>query len=359
MKQFIAYLMRKLGRDFHGEIASLPTRSILFAAAAALFLLPQFTSNTYLLRVLTLTCIFSIYAASWDLLGGFAGQISFGHALFFGVAAYTSALLNLRLGMPVVVTIPLGALAAVLSGLILGLPGLRLKGPYFSLASLAFPIIMMGLVFTFPQLTGGELGISGITRLAATRVREYYLSLTVMLVLVLAMWKIVTSNTGLIFHAIREDEITVRASGINTSLYKMLAFVISGLFAGVAGGMYAHFMRVVGPSTLELIMSLQIVVWVIFGGIATIYGSVVGVFILFPLMEYLRVVPEYRMLIFGLLVVTVLRFMPEGLSHWVQDLLEKECPRCKERNAFLRGGCRICGTDLEPRMHMNFLKRGA
>ncbi|MDW7652099.1 MAG: branched-chain amino acid ABC transporter permease [Bacillota bacterium] len=359
MIQFITYLIRKLSRDFHGEIISLPTRTILVTAFLALLLLPLFNSSSYLLRILTLACIFSVYAASWDLLGGFAGQISFGHALFFGVAAYTSALLNLHLGLPVLVTIPVGALAAVVSGLALGLPGLRLKGPYFSLASLAFPIIMMGLVFTFPQLTGGELGISGITRLAGTRVAEYYVSLVIMLVLVLIMWKVVTSKTGLIFHAIREDEITVRASGINTSLYKMLAFIISGLFAGIAGGMYAHFMRVVGPSTLELIMSLQIVVFVIFGGIATIYGPVVGVFILFPLMEYLRVVPEYRMLIFGLLVVIVLRSMPEGISTWAQDLLEGECPRCKERNAFTRTDCRVCGTVLDSRKHLNFLKRGA
>ncbi|EEG78644.1 branched-chain amino acid ABC transporter permease [Dethiobacter alkaliphilus] len=357
--QLIAYLFRKLGRDFHGEIVSLPTRTILLISFLILLVLPLLNDSSYLLRVITLTSIFTIYAASWDLLGGFTGQISFGHALFFGVAAYTSALLNLHLGMPVLITIPLGALAAVLSGLVLGLPGLRLKGPYFSLASLAFPIIMMGIVFTFPQLTGGELGISGITRLAETRLAEYYLSLIIMLIIVLAMWKIVTSKIGLIFHAIREDEITVRASGINTSLYKMLAFIISGLFAGVAGGMYAHFMRVVGPSTLELIMSLQIIVWVIFGGIATIYGSAVGVFILFPLMEYLRVVPEYRMLIFALIVILVLRIMPEGISNWAQDLLENECPRCKERNAFTRSSCRICGTEIDSRLQINFLKRGA
>lgn len=359
MLPFIAYLTRKLCRDFHGEILSLPTRTILFTGSLVLFLLPLVNSSSYLLRILTLTCIFSLYAASWDLLGGFAGQISFGHALFFGVAAYTSALLNLRAGLPVPITIPLGALAAVICGLVLGLPGLRLKGPYFSLASLAFPIIMMGLVFTFPQITGGELGISGIARLGASRITEYYLSLVTMLVLVLIMWKIATSNTGLIFHAIREDEITVRASGINTSLYKMLAFIISGFFAGIAGGMYAHFMRVVGPSTLELIMSLQIIVWVIFGGIATIYGPVAGVFILFPLMEYLRVVPEFRMLIFGVLVVVILRLMPEGASTWLQDLLEQECPRCKERNAFTRSACRICCAELNSRSHSNFLKRGA
>jgi branched-chain amino acid transport system permease protein len=359
MISYAGYKARKVYRDFKGEIISLPTRALLFSACLFLLLLPLVNQNTYLLRVLTMAGIFAIYAASWDLLAGFAGQISFGHALFFGMAAYTSALLNLHLKLPTMVTIPLGALAAVAAGLALGLPGLRLKGPYFSLASLALPIIMMGVVFTFPKLTGGELGVSGIARLAPTRLTEYYYVLIVMFILVLIMWKIATSKTGLIFHAIREDEIAVRASGINTSLYKMLAFSLSGLFAGLAGGMYAHYMRVVGPSTLELIMSLQIIVWVIFGGIATIYGPVIGVFILFPLMEYLRVVPEWRMLIFAVIVVVVLRLMPEGISAWVQDLIEGECPRCKERNAFTRQECRICFTELKPSRRNKFLRRGA
>jgi branched-chain amino acid transport system permease protein len=355
MIPYAAFRVRKLTRDFRGEILSLPTRVLLFVSACALLLFPLFNNNPYLLRILTITAIFAIYAASWDLLAGFAGQVSLGHALFFGVAAYTSALLNLRLGLPVVVTIPLGALAAVGAGLLLALPGLRLKGPYFSLASLALPIIMMGFIFTFPRLTGGELGIYGITRLGATRMTEYYIVLVVMLSLTLIMWKVGTSKTGLIFHAIREDEIAVRASGLNTALYKILAFCLSGLFAGIAGGLYAHFMRVVGPSTLELIMSFQLIVWTIFGGIATIYGPVAGVFLLYPLMEYLRVVPEYRMLIFAAVVVVILRLMPEGISNRVQDLLERECPRCKERNAFTRGTCRVCFTALEHKKRQKHL----
>lgn len=355
----LAFWLKKLFRDFKGEILALPTRTILFAAGVTLFLLPLVFRDPYLLRVLSLAGLFSVYAASWDLLAGFTGQVSFGHSLFFGVAAYTSALLNLRLGVPPFLAIPAGATAAVLAGLVLGLPALRLKGPYFSLASLAIPTITMGAVFTFPKLTGGEMGVSGLSRLAGTRLAEYYVIMAAMLVLVLVMWKIATSKTGLIFHAIREDEIVVRASGINTSRYKMLAFSLSGLFAGLAGGMYAHYMRVVGPSTLELIMSLQIIVWTIFGGIATIYGPVVGVFLLLPLMEYLRVVPEWRMMIFAAVVVLVLRLMPEGISNWVQDLLEQECPRCKERNALVRRACRVCGTELVHGAWLNIIKRGA
>lgn len=355
----IAYWAKKLSRDFQGEILALPTRTIVFAAVCALLLLPVFFKDPYVLRIFILAGIFAIYTASWDLLSGVAGQISFGHALFFGVAAYTSALLNLHLGLPPVITVPAGALVSVLAGLLLGIPGLRLKGPYFSLASLAFPIILMGVVFTFPRLTGGELGVSGISRLAGSRLSEYYLVLIITIVAALLLWKIATSKTGLIFHAIREDEIAVRASGINTSLYKILAFCCSGLFAGLAGGLYAHFMRVIGPSTLELIFSLQIVVWAIFGGIATIYGPVIGVFILFPLMEYLRVVAEWRMLIFAVVVVLALRFMPEGISVRIQDLLEQECPRCKERNAIVRKVCRVCDAGLNRDMLKNSLRRGA
>jgi len=342
----LKYLASKYWRNFQGEILALPTRTILFAAAAALLFLPLATTDAYLLRIITLASIFAIYAASWDLLVGFAGQVSLGHSLFFGVAAYASALLNLRLGFHPMLSIPLGALAAVLAGLLLSLPALRLKGPYFSLASLAMPIILLGAIFTFPALTGGELGLSGLSRLADTRVNEYRLIFLTMLGLTLLMWKIVTSKTGLIFHAIREDEIVVRASGINTSLYKVLAFCLSGFFAGLAGGLYAHFLRVVGPSTLDIMMSLQVIIWGIFGGVVTIYGPVIGVFILYPLLEYLRVIAEWRMLIFAVIIIVTLRFMPEGLSNRVQDLLERECPRCKERNAFGRKECRVCCTGL-------------
>ena len=342
----ITYLARKLWRNFQGEILALPTRTILFTAALALLLLPLVTTDTYFLRILTLASIFAIYTASWDLLVGFAGQVSLGHSLFFGVSAYTAALLNLRLGLHPLLSIPIGAVAAVLAGLLLSLPALRLKGPYFSLASLAMPIILLGVIFTFTDLTGGELGLSGISRLAGTRVAEYRVILLSMFALTLLMWKIVTSKTGLIFHAIREDEIVVRASGINTSFYKVLAFCCSGFFAGLAGGLYAHFLRVVGPSTLDIMMSLQVIIWGIFGGVVTIYGPVVGVFILYPLLEYLRVIADWRMLIFASVVIITLRVMPEGISNWVQDRLEHECPRCKQRNMFLRKECRVCCSDL-------------
>ena len=348
-----AYI-RKFFTVLRTEILVLPSRMAVAAFVLLLMLLPIFTQDAYVLRVMILTAIFAIFAASWDLLSGFTGQMNFGHALFFGVAAYVTAILNLELGLPPYFSIPLGAVGGVLTGLVVGIPCLRLKGSYLALTTLAFPIILMGLVFAFPGVTGGELGLSGLSRLTGSRVSDYYLITGLMLVLGGVMWKITDSNTGIILHAIREDELAARAAGINTTRYKLLAFCLSGFFAGIAGGLYAHFLRLAGPSTLEVSLSFQVIIWAVFGGMVSIYGPIAGVFILNPLMELLRVVlnnfpslPEMRMFIFAGLVLVTLLFMPEGLVPWVRDRIETECPRCKIRNAFTRRRCRVCDAALD------------
>jgi branched-chain amino acid transport system permease protein len=294
-----------------------------------------------------LTSIFAILAASWDLLSGFTGQMNFGHALFFGVGAYVSALLNIHLHIPPWGSVPLGAAAAVLTGLIIGIPCLRLKHTYLALTTMAFPIILLGIVFALPDITGGELGISGLQRISNSLIVNYYIYVGIMLILCTIMWKITDSHTGIIFHAIREDELAVKASGINTTRYKLMAFCLSGFFAGIAGGLYAHYMRIAGPSTLEVSMSFMVVIWAVFGGIATIYGPIAAVFILFPLLEFVRFWPEYRTLIFAVVVLLILLYMPEGLIPWVRDKIEKECPRCKIRNVATRKTCRICTAGLD------------
>ena len=343
----LGFYLRKLYTVFKGEVLVLPSRIIVLLFVLVLLLLPLATQDPYLLRILILTSIFAIFAASWDLLSGFTGQMNFGHALFFGVGAYTAALLNLHAHLPPWGSVPLGALAAVLMGLIIGIPCLRLKGTYLALTTLAFPIILMGIVFAFPDVTGGELGVSGLDRLSGSRVTDYYITVLLMLALSTIMWKITDSHTGIIFHAIREDEVAVRTAGINTTRYKLLAFSLSGFFAGISGGLYAHYMRIAGPANLEVSMSFTVVIWAIFGGVVTIYGPIGAVFILFPMLEFLRFWPEYRMLMFALVILLILLYMPDGFFPWMRNKIEKECPRCKIRNMATRKACRICTAQLD------------
>jgi branched-chain amino acid transport system permease protein len=341
-------------RILRGELFAIPGRVIALAFIILLIIMPLISSQPYFLRILTLAAIFAIYAASWDVLAGFTGQINLGQALFFGVAAYVGAKLNLVFGLPPWLTIPIGGIGAVIVGLMSALPALRLRGFYLSLVTLALPIILMGLIFIFADFTGGELGLYGITGLSNSRMLDYYVILAIMLVSVFIMYKITDAESkyfrmGLILHAIREDEITARASGINTPAYKIIAFAISGFFAGIAGGLYVHYMKIVGPSTLELFFSFQAVLWTIFGSMGTIYGAVAGVYILYPIIEFIRILPkgeDFRFIIFSVLLILVLLFMPQGLTVWVRDKIEIVCPRCKIINAAFRHECRACRANL-------------
>jgi len=336
------------------EIFAIPGRVIALIFFIILFCAPFITDNEYFLGIIVLSTIFALFAISWDLLSGFTGQLNLGHALFFGVSAYSAGLLNVHLHYSPWITIPFGAIVAVLVGLVVGIPALRLRGFYLGLVTLTFPLILLGIFFAFPNFTGGELGISGIDRLASSRIAEYYIVAVIFTVSSLLIWKLMDTKNkvirlGILLHAIREDEITARASGINTTLQKFIAFALSAFFAGIAGGLYAHYMRIAAPSTLELFFSFQAILWTIFGGITTIYGPVVGVFILYPLLELMSAVPwgeQLRYIVFGVVLIATLMIMPEGISVWILDKLEIECPRCKLINAFTRKKCRACRAPL-------------
>ena len=346
--------LRWLFKAFRGEVLSVPGKVIALLFFASLLLLPIFSSHPYVLRIFTLAAIFAIYAASWDVLAGFTGQINLGQALFFGTGAYVTAAFNIYLGLPPWITIPLGGICAVLVGLVAGLPALRLRGFYLSLVTLGFPIILMGLIYVFPDYTGGEMGLYGVERLSHSAAVNYYLVTVITIVALLLMWKFTDSTskiirTGLILYAIREDEISARVSGINTTRYKLLAFGVSGFFAGIAGAIYAHYMRIAGPSNLDLFFSFEAIIWTIFGGMATIYGSVVGVFILYPLVEFVRLCQwgdQFRYILLASVVIVTLLFMPEGISVWVRDKIEVKCPRCKVVNITTRRLCRACRAQL-------------
>jgi branched-chain amino acid transport system permease protein len=344
------YWLKRGWSELRNEVFVLPSRALVLAWVLALLLLPLVYDDAYVLRIVTMTCIFAIFAASWDLLAGYTGQVNFGHALFFGAGAYTSALMSLKLGVSPWATIWAGAAVGLLFGFVVGYLCLRLRGSYLSLATLAFPLIALGMLFAFPDFSGGELGISGLRRLSVTPTSNYYVAAISMLVIVFALWVFADSKFGIVLHAIRDDEVAARASGINTLRYKLMVFAIAGAAAGFAGALFAHYLRVAGPSTLEVALSFQVVIWGMFGGLATIYGPVAAVFILYPLTEWLGSwgqFGELRLLIFAIVVLLVLLFMPRGLTPWVRDKLETQCPRCKQRNTVYRKICRLCGAALQ------------
>jgi len=344
------YLLRRAWAELANEVFVLPSRTLVLIWVIALLALPLVYDDAYVLRILTMTCLFAIFAASWDLLAGYTGQVNFGHALFFGAGAYASGLMSQKLGVSPWLTIWAGAAVATLIGFLAGTLCLRLRGSYLSLATLAFPLIALGLLFAVPEFSGGELGISGLRRLATTPTQNYYVAALAMLAVVFGLWLLADSKFGIVLHAIRDDEVAARASGINTPRYKLVVFALSAAAAGFAGALFAHYIRIAGPSTLEVALSFQVVIWGIFGGVATIYGPVAAVFILYPLTEWLgsfEKVGELRLLIFAVIVLLVLLFMPRGLTPWVRDKVETQCPRCKQRNGTWRKMCRLCGAALK------------
>ena len=345
------YYLRRFYKIFKEEILVVPGRTIGSVGIIFLLLLGFLSISPYLKNLLIFSSIFALLAASWDLLF-YSGQLNLGHGAFFGASAYTSAILSSKVGLPVWLTIPMGAIAGVIIGVVVSIPALRLRGPYLAIVTLAVPVILQGIVFLFPKFTGGELGLFGLPSISSSPIFLYLFCLVIMLISVAIMWKLTDTRsrffrTGIIFCAIREDEISARTTGINTVKYKILAFALSGFFAGISGGLYAHTMKVVGPTTLEFIFSIYPLIWTVFGGAGTIYGPVIGAYLLYFLSTQLLVIlPEIRMALFTAIIIPMILYMPEGIVRWVRDKLEITCPRCKIINAVKRRNCRICNADL-------------
>jgi branched-chain amino acid transport system permease protein len=341
-------------KSFRDSTLTIPGRVIALCFFLFLLLLPLMTRDLSVLRITTLAGIFVIFAASWDLLAGYAGQVNLGQALFFGVSAYGTAMLNKYFAFPIWIGIPIGSLCAVVVGLVVCIPALRLRGFYLSLVTLAFPIILTGIIFVFSDLTGGEQGIYGLSKLSQSRILNYYIVLVAMIGSLIAMHCLTDVRNkrlrfGVILNAIREDEIAARASGIDTTKYKLMVFAISGFFAGIAGGLYAHYMRIAGPSILSLFFSFQPILWTIFGGLSTLYGAVTGVFILYPLMEVAcnyEIGEHLRFILLSFVLILTLIFMPEGIAVWIRDRIEVRCQRCKVVNGVTRSVCRVCHAPL-------------
>ena len=286
--------------------------SITLLSLAGLLLVPL-TGNEYLATVIVTAMIFSIFAASWDFLAGFAGQVSFGHAAFFGISGYFTAAFVEFANVPWFVSLFVGAGYAVVFSLLIGIPCLRLKGPYLALGTLAFALILWNLFMTGTWL-GGTEGISGLPSLGDIFV-TFYIMAAFMIASLIIMRAIVDSRLGTILKAIRDDETCADASGINTTTYKLIAFMVSGFFAGLAGGLFTLHLTAVNPAAYQSLYSFYAIIMAAIGGMATIYGSVIGAFLFTLLSEFLRPLAAASLLIFATLLILIVRFAEEGVMN--------------------------------------------
>jgi branched-chain amino acid transport system permease protein len=289
-------------------------RFITLAVFSAVVLLaPLVVEDPYYIELLFLCHYYVILACSWDLLSGFTGNINFGHAFFIGGAGYAGALLNLNLGWPYWITLPLGGLAAALFGLVVGTVTLRLKGPYFAAVTFCFGALLYKWLMVSSKSLGGEEGLSGIQPLTESPMGNYYFSGIMMLAVIFILYFLSKSSFGIILRSIGENEIASEGSGINTTYFKVVAFIISAGLAGCAGSMYAHAQMHVGPEMAHDSLSSLVLMMAVVGGMGSIIGPIIGAYLLTLVNENLRFLGELRLLMYSGAVVAVIFFAPKGL----------------------------------------------
>ena len=281
--------------------------------SAIVLLAPLVVEDPYYLELLFLCHYYVILACSWDLLSGYTGNINFGHAFFIAGAGYTGALLNLHLGWQYWLTLPVGGIIAALFGLLVGVVTLRLKGPYFASVTFCFGTLLYKLFMVSSKSLGGEEGLSGIAPLSDSPLGNYYFSGIFMVAVIVGLYFLSRSSFGLILRSIGENETASEGSGINTTYFKVVAFMISAAIAGVAGGMYAHVQMHVGPEMAHDSLSALILMMAVVGGMGSIIGPIMGAYLLTLVNESLRFMGELRLLIYSGAVVAVILFAPKGL----------------------------------------------
>ena len=351
--------MNLLKNNMRG-IGALP---LLFGIAiiAVLFALPKLVTNTYALHIMILIFISVITGSAWNILGGYAGQYSVGHAAYFGVGAYTTMVLLQYRHIAPWFGVWAGVAVAMVTGLVIGSICFRLRGPYFVLASIAVAEIFRVTALNLTGLTNGAEGIL-ITEIPPlktgnvvitdflSKVPFYYSGLVIALAVILVTWLVQNSKLGYYFQAIREDQDAAHSLGINLTLYKNIALSLSAIFTSLAGSLYGLYVGFIDPGTvLDLGLSVQIVMTCIIGGIGTIFGPMIGAVVLVPFSEALRSnmiaqalidsglvrensavgsflkdqLSHAHVLIYGILLVVVILFMPDGVLGYLRKLSSK------------------------------------
>jgi branched-chain amino acid transport system permease protein len=287
-------------------------------------LVPGLSLSPYFLQIMCLAGINIILAVSLNLINGFTGQFSIGHAGFMAIGAYVSAFLSITLGDRIraafsfapssvqnsfllLVVLGVGALAAAIAGFLVGVPSLRLRGDYLAIVTLGFGEIIRVFIVNIDAV-GGARGLGGMPRLA-----NFFWIYLFAAATVATVTRIVNSSFGRTLIAIREDEIAAEAMGVNTTRHKVLSFVVSSAMAGVAGGLFAHYLMYLHPNSFTFIKSFEIIIMIVIGGLGSITGSVLGAVLYIVLTEGLREFAQYRMVLFSLLLIVIMIVRPGGI----------------------------------------------
>lgn len=281
--------------------------------------MPLVGFSTYTMHIFILVIMWSVIGMAWNLLGGYCGQVSFGHAAFFGVGAYSAGIIYYKFGISGWWGLPLSIVAATVFALAIGFICLRLRGPFFALATLAIGVILRVTAENLTDFTQGDLGIMIRERTWVEKTWYYYIILLIAALTFFIVRKVVESKLGYYFVAIREDQDAAESLGINTTFYKTIALCLSGLFTGAAGAFYMNYMGYIDPKVVFALHDISIVaiMVVMIGGVATYWGPIIGSLIMVLLAELIRSIPHLGVAyqsMFGILLIVIIIFLPNGIA---------------------------------------------
>ncbi len=296
------------------EISYLALPRVLFVMG--LLLLPLFLSSHYWMRVLSIVAVYGLLAVGFDFLAHFVGLVSLGGALFIGVGGYISALLNTTFGMPPLLSIPVSSIFGAILCTVLLLPCLPLRGVYFAIATLMYPLITARIIEAL-DIFGGTDGIRGIEGLPGEQA-QVYLLMVAALIFVFGLRRLVNEDIGLVFRAVKDNDQAVRASGISVARYKALGVFISALGGSFAGACLVHIYMWAGISLFALDFSILPIAATVIGGVHTLIGPFIGCLILVPLSEMLREFGTLRIVFYSLILLGFIVLKSEGLMNYAQ-----------------------------------------
>ncbi|HPL63908.1 MAG: branched-chain amino acid ABC transporter permease [Syntrophales bacterium] len=297
--------------------------------AAAVLIAPFFFADSYILNVLVFVGINTLLAVALNLLLGFAGQISLGHAAFFGLGAYISGVMTAAHSFDPWLAMLIAAVSTGVAAFIIGFPILKLKGHYLAMATLGFGIIVYIVFNETVDLTGGPSGLPGIPNLSLGEfsfdndIKNFYLIWAFTLLAMRISLNLYRSRIGRALRAIHDSEVAARVAGVNVKNLKVQIFTMSAVISALAGSLYAHTMTFISPASFGFNFSVELVTMVIIGGLGSVYGSFMGAAILTLLPEFLRIFHDYDIIVYGLLLILIIMFMPGGLAGGFRTALER------------------------------------